>query len=159
MLRNWSPYDDSKHTLSQERRISQASSHLACVAAEIPTPAELDGLSRRNLQQAAHRIAEALGVQVSRFRVKTVLDVPIDELGLTRRVTNALKRTGIASSSQLALLLMAGGQVKGIGDAGRAEIETALIARQIVEVADGRNLPVPHSHPADVDTNDETPPV
>jgi transposase len=139
MCRHWQPYDDSQHQRLREDYALQTANRLANTAKELsaasPDIVGLDAAAK--LKQASFAINQALGLQVSRYKLCPFdHDFPVDTLDLSTRVVNLLLKNDIVSVSQLVLRLVSGTlmSVNRLGLKSAQEIEAVLISKKLVEV-------------------------
>jgi transposase len=139
MCRHWQPYDDSQHRCLREDYALQTANRLANTAKELsaasPDVVGLDAATK--LKQASFAINQALGLQVSRYKLCPFdHDCPVDTLGLSTRVVNLLLKNNIVSVSQLVLRLVSGTliSVNRLGLKSVQEIEAVLISKKLVEI-------------------------
>jgi transposase len=139
MCRQWQPYDDSQHRLVSKDHALQTANRLANTAKEL-SASDFVGLeATTKLKQAAQAINQALGLQVSRYKLRPFdRDFSVDTLGLSTRVVNVLLKNDIVSLSQLVLRLVSGTlmSVNGLGHKAAQEIEVTLVSKKFVEVQD-----------------------
>ncbi len=137
MCRLWQPYDDAQHRCLREDYALQTANRLANTAKELST-ADLVGLDAASkLKQASFAINQALGLQVSRYKLCPFdQDFPVDTLDLSTRVINLLVKNNIVTGSQLVLRLASGTllSIKGLGLKSAQEIELLLISQNFVEL-------------------------
>ncbi len=137
MCRLWQAYDDTQHRRLREDYALQTAKRLANTAKELST-ADLVGLdAAAKLKQASFAINQALGLQVSRYKLCPFdHDFPVDTLDLSTRVVNLMLKNDILSVSQLVLRLVSGTliSVKGLGLKSAQEIEVVLISQNFVEL-------------------------
>ena len=137
MCRHWQPYDDTQHRRLREDYALQTAKRLAHTAKELST-SDIVGLeAAAKLKQASFAINQALGLQVSRYKLCPFdHDFPVDTLDLSTRVVNLLLKNDILSVSQLVLRLVSGTllSVKGLGLKSAQEIEVVLISQTFVEL-------------------------
>jgi transposase len=137
MCRHWIPYDDSQHRRLREDYALQTAKRLANTAKEL-SAADIVGLdAAAKLKQASFAINQALGLQVSRYKLCPFdHDFPVDTLDLSTRVVNLLLKNDIVTASQLVLRLVSGTlmSVKGLGLKSAQEIEAVLISQNFVEL-------------------------
>jgi transposase len=138
MFRQWQPYDDSQHILSQEAHTVKTAKRLANISRELTTK---DGFVNKEaaaeLRLAARVINQMLGLHASSYRLKSVAsDAPLNTLALNGRAINALQKNQIHTISQLVLQLLAGNllNLPGIGAKLAVEIEQALLEAGYVEL-------------------------
>jgi hypothetical protein len=137
MCRHWQPYDDTQHRRLREDYALQTAKRLANTAKEL-SASDIVGLdAAAKLKQASFAINQALGLQVSRYKLCPFdHDFPVDTLDLSTRVVNLLLKNDIVSLSQLVLRLVSGTlmSVKGLGLKSAQEIEVVLISQNFVEL-------------------------
>jgi len=139
MCRHWQPYDDSQHRHLREDYALQTAHRLANTAKELAAASpDIIGLdATTKLKQASFAINQALGLQVSRYKLCPFdHDFPIETLDLSTRVVNLLLKNDIVSVSQLVLRLVSGTliSVKGMGLKSAQEIERLLISEKLIEL-------------------------
>ncbi len=137
MCRLWQPYDDSQHRRLRQDYALQTAQRLANTAKEL-SASDIVGLDAASkLKQASFAINQALGLQVSRYKLCPFdHDFPIDTLDLSTRVLNLLLKNDIVTVSQLVLRLVSGTlmSVKGLGIKSTQEIEVGLVSLNLVEL-------------------------
>jgi len=137
MCRHWQPYDDSQHRRLREDYALQTAKRLANTAKEL-SASDIVGLdATTKLKQASFAINQALGLQVSRYKLCPFdHDFPVDTLDLSTRVVNLLLKNDIVSVSQLVLRLVSGTlmSVNRLGLKSAQEIEAVLVSKKLVEV-------------------------
>jgi hypothetical protein len=139
MCRKWEPYDDSQHRLVREDHALQTAKRLTNTAKQLSASDILGLEAAAQLKQASQAINQALGLQVSRYKLCPFdRDFPVHTLGLSTRVLNVLLKNDIVSVSQLVLRLVSGTllSLKGLGQKAAQEIEHALLSKKIVELQD-----------------------
>jgi len=137
MCRLWQPYDDSQHRRLRQDYALQTAQRLANTAKEL-SASDIVGLDAASkLKQASFAINQALGLQVSRYKLCPFdYDFPVDTLDLSARVLNLLLKNDIVTVSQLVLRLVSGTlmSVKGLGVKSTQEIEVGLVSLNLVEL-------------------------
>ncbi|MCP4361719.1 MAG: hypothetical protein GY796_27215 [Chloroflexi bacterium] len=111
------------------------------LSAASPDIIGLDATSK--LKQASFAINQALGLQVSRYKLCPFdHDFPVVTLDLSTRVVNLLLKNNIVSVSQLVLRLVSGTllSVKGLGLKSAQEIEFFLISNKLIELQNSEPL-------------------
>jgi hypothetical protein len=137
MCRHWQPYDDSQHRRLREDHALQTAQRLANTAKELSASDFLGLDAAAKLKQASLAINQALGLQVSRYKLCPFdHDFPVNTLDLSTRVLNLLLKNDIVSVSQLVLRLVSGTlmSVKGLGLKSTQEIEVVLISHNFVQL-------------------------